>query len=235
MPTVPPGTPTPEPSSAPLPTRGVRKAVKGRPGAPIGPVVTYFGAATADGHVVQPVSVDKQGIATYKTLAGSGFILVVEAKPGESGLDPGRSVFNYVKDDPGQQPDLQIESDRNLGNGSPAVCDRRMPNVGGIPGIPRPNFAKTQHVSDALNDFGCRFEIFVESGSACTKAKNEEYAFVTPATTTQYCMIVAHAWAFPEGNTLLSVRVLDGDGNPGPVKRVRLYHPPAKPAAKKKH
>src|SRR5574337_1125365 len=93
MPTVPPGTPTPEPSSAPLPTRGVRKAVKSRPGAPIGPVVTYFGAATADGHVVQPLSVDKQCIATYKTLAGSGFILVVEAKPGESGLDPGRSVF----------------------------------------------------------------------------------------------------------------------------------------------
>jgi hypothetical protein len=235
VPTVPPGTPPPQAAGTPLPTRGIRKAVKARPGQPIGPVVTFFGAARADGTMVKPESA-KHGISTYLTSVGSGFILVVEAKPGPSGLDVGKSVFSYVADDPKQQPDLQIESNRNLGDGSRAVCDKRLPNIGGIPGIPRPSFAPRQRISDALNDFACRFETFVESGSSCTKEANGDYSFVKPDTTTQFCMIVARAWAFPVGDTMLTVRLLDTEGNPGPIEHVRFHRPPPrkKPAVRTK-
>src|SRR5207302_9910176 len=84
------------------------------------------------------------------------------------------------------------------------------------------SFAETQKISDAINDFACRFETFIESDSSCTMSPNGDYAFMNKETTTQFCMLVAHAYAFPEGDTLLSVRLRDVDGNPGPVARMRL-------------
>lgn len=227
MPTVPPASPTPPPTEAPLPTRPVGNAVTPRKGEVIGPVVTFFGAAKADGTKVDPVSVDKDGTETYQSSWGSGFMLVVEAKPGKSGFGVGRSVFAYVSSDPKTRPDLQIESSRDMGNGSVEVCDRRRPNIGGIPGIRRPDFSETQHISDAINDFACRFETFIESESSCTLTPTGDYSFVKKESTTQFCMIVARAYAFPEGETLLSVRLRDEQGNPGPVKHMRIVRPPA--------
>jgi hypothetical protein len=222
VPTVPPSTPTPVPSASPIPTRPTPKEVKARKGEPIGPIVTFFGAARADGSTVQPKSVDKKGIPTYISAVGSGFILVVEGKPGASGLEPARSVYAYVPGDPKSRPDLEIEANRNMGDGSPAVCDRSRPNIGGIPGINPPSFTETQRVSDAINDLACRFETFVESDASCTLAKNGEYSFINQDSTVQFCMIVARAWAFPPGETLLSVRLRDTQGNPGPVKQMRI-------------
>jgi hypothetical protein len=226
VPTVPPSTPTPVPSASPIPTEPRGKQVKARKGEPIGPIVTFFGAARADGTTVEPKSVDKKGIPTYATAVGSGFMLVVEAKPGLSGFDPGLRVFAYVPGDPKSRPDLDIEANRDMGDGSPAVCDRSRPNIGGIPGINPPSFAETLRVSDAINDLACRFETFVQSDASCTQAKNGEYSFVKSDTTAQFCMIVARAWAFPPGETLLSVRVRDNAGNPGPVKQMRILRPP---------
>ena len=51
-------------------------------------------------------------------------MLVVEAKPGPSGFEPARRVFAYVPGDPKSRPDLEIEANRDMGDGSPAVCDR---------------------------------------------------------------------------------------------------------------
>jgi hypothetical protein len=226
VPTVPPSTPTPVPSATPIPTQRTGKAVKARKGERIGPIVTFFGAARADGTSVEPKSVDKKGIPTYATAAGSGFMLVVEAKPGQSGFEPGRRVFAYVAGDPKSRPDLEIETNRDMGDGSPAVCDRTRPNIGGIPGITPPSFAETQRVSDAINDLACRFETFVQSDASCTQAREGEYSFIKKDSTVQFCMIVARAWAFPPGETLLSVRMRDGEGNPGPVKQMRILRPP---------
>lgn len=226
MPTVPPATPTPEPTAAPLPTRPIGKQIKASKGHPIGAAVTYFGAARADGTSVDPVRVEK-GIPVYQSGAGSGFILVIEAKPGESGFEPGRRIFAYVENDPTVRPDLEIESNRDLGDGNPAVCDRRRPNLGGIPGINPPSFDEKQRISDAINDFGCRFETFVQSDSSCTMSKNGDYSFVSKDTTLQFCMIVARSWGFPEGKTLLSVRVRDSEGNPGPVKHLWIERLPS--------
>ncbi|HVO24280.1 MAG TPA: hypothetical protein VMW56_11685 [Candidatus Margulisiibacteriota bacterium] len=235
MPTVPPKTPTPEVAAAPLPTRPVGKQAKAGKGAAIGPVVTFFGAARADGSTVEPVSVEK-GVPVYRSEVGSGFMLVVEVKAGESGYEPGRRVSAYVPGDPKVRPDLEIETSRDMGNGSPEVCDRQRPNIGGIPGINPPSFAETQKISDAINDFGCRFETFIESDGSCTLSKSGDYSFVSKDTTTQFCMIVARAYIFPVGKTLLSVRVRDSEGNPGPVKQMWIYRPtipaarPPKPA-----
>jgi hypothetical protein len=225
VPTVPPSTPSPVPAASALATPPERPPVKARKGEPIGPIVTFFGAVRADGTSVEPKSVDEKGIPTYASAVGSGFMLVVEAKPGASGLQPARRVFAYVPGDPKSRPDLEIEADRDMGDGSPAVCDRTRPNIGGIPGIKPPSFAETQRVSDAINDLACRFETFVESEASCTQTKSGEYSFIAKDSTTQFCMIVAHAWAFPPGVTLLSVRVRDAEVNPGPVKQMRISRP----------
>ena len=235
MPTVPPAAPTPAPGTEaePLPTRAIPKPVKAKKGELIGPEITFFGAAHADGTVVDPTEVDSKGIPTYNSIAGSGFIIVVEGKPGKSGGEVGRQIFKYVPDDPTARPDLEIESNRDLGNGSREVCDRRKPNIGGIPGIKPTSFAETQKISDALNDLSCRFETFIESDSSCTMDKNGDYKFAKPDTTTQFCMIVARAWGFPEGETLLTVRLRDEEGNPGPSKQMRIRRTLGKPPKKK--
>ena len=225
MPTVAPGTPTPPPTEATLPTRPVGGTTKSRKGEAVGPAITHFGAARADGMPVEPQSVDKDGIPTYVSTVGSGFMIVVEAKPGTSNLEVARRIFAYVPGDPRTRPDLEIETNHDMGNGSAEVCDRRKPNIGGIPGINPPSFAETQRVSDAINDFGCRFETFIESDSSCTLTASGDYSFVKKDTTTQFCMMVARAYSFPVGDTLLSVRVRDTDGNPGPVKQMRIRRP----------
>ncbi len=230
VPTVPPSTPQALPTR-PIPNRNL-KATKGHP---IGPVITHFGAARADGNPYEPVKVGKDGVPIYRNPVGSGFMLVVEAKPGPSNYEVGKSIYNYDPKDPEKRPDLQIESDRPLGDGSKTVCDRRRPYIGGVPAIRPPSFKTTQEVSDTLNDMACRFETFLTSDGACTVAKNGDFSFISPDTKMQFCMVVAHAWAFPIGTTELRVRVLDTAGNPGPVKRIKIYHPkppPIKPTPK---
>lgn len=227
MPTVPPSTPPPAATVTPAPTAAPAKDAQGKI---IGPVITYFGLARADGKVVDPASVDKAGVPTYNTAAGSGFILVVEAKPGPSQLDVARQVYMSSETDPNLRPDLEIISNRDLGDGSPAVCDRRKPKIGGIPAISPASFENTQKIADAMNDLACRFETFIESDSSCTLDKLGNFAFAKPDTTAQFCTIVARSFLFQEGTTELQVRVRDSAGNPGPIKKLRIYR---KPAAKK--
>ena len=224
VPTVPPSTPTPPPTPAPLATRPVAKKTKAGKGEMIGPVITHFGAARADGLPVDPVSTEN-GIPTYVSSAGSGFIIVVEAKIGSGGGEVGRRVFAYVADDPKVRPDLEIVASRDLGNGSPKVCDKMKPDIGGIPAVNPARFDETQKISDAINDFSCRFETFNESTSSCTSTKSGDFSFVKPDTVEQYCMMVAHAWSFPEGDTILTARIRDANGNPGPQKQIRIRHP----------
>ena len=238
MPTVPPAGTTPEPQGTPVPRPAAEtgKGSKNKKSAAsevTGPVVTFFGAARADGSPVEPVSVDK-GVPTYLSSAGSGFILVVEGKPGTSGLEVGRQVFVHDPADPSLRPDLEIESNRDLGNGSKEVCDRRRPNIGGIPAVNPTSFAQTQAVSDALNDFSCRFETFIESEMACTVTANGDFSFRKPDSTMQFCMMVAKAYQFDKGETLLTVRLRDREGNPGPPAqmRIRREEPKRKPTPK---
>jgi len=193
----------------------------------VGPVVTHLGAARADGSVVEPIGKDAKGIPIYETQVGSGFMLVVEGKPGLGNMEIGRKLFVYDLDDPKARPDLEIQATRDLGDGSKAVCDRTRPNIGGMPGINPPDWSETLDVSRTLADWACRFETFIESQSACIVKRNGEFTFVDPATSTQFCMTVARAWVFPEGETLVSARLRDVEGNPGPVKQIKIRRPTA--------
>ena len=220
MRTVPPSTPVP-PGGAALPTRPVKNPksdAEKRAGKAVGPIVTYFGVARADGNQTSPTGKNAEGIPIYQNPVGSGFMIVVEGKPGISNVEVGRSIFKYDANDPTQRPDLEIEVNRPLGDGNPAVCDARRPKIGGIPAVNPPSFAETQQVSDALNDFSCRFETFIESNSSCTVDKSGDFSFIDPKQSqVQYCMVVARSWNFQDGDTLVSVRLRDIDGNPGPV------------------
>ena len=226
VPTVPPRTAAPTVVPTPMPTRPIGStAVQAKPGQPIGPVVTFFGAARADGLPVEPEAVDGEGVPTYLSVAGSGFILVVEAKPGLAGFEVGRRTFVHKEDDPTLRPDIEIAANRDLGDGSPRVCDRRRPELGGIPGIRQRGFEGGQEVADALNDFACRFETFLESDFSCTLDEFGNYSFKDDETTNQFCVIVAKSFAFPVGVTEVRVRLKDVEGNPGPTKTLRIRRP----------
>jgi hypothetical protein len=197
-----------------------------RAGKQIGPVISYLGAARADGYTTSPVGKTAEGVPIFQNPVGSGFMVVVEGKPGISNIEVGRSIFKYDPKDPSQRPDLEIEVDRPLGDGSAVVCDARPPTFGGVPAVNPPSFADNAKINATLNDLSCRFETFIESNASCTVNKNGDFAFVNPDTKVQFCMVVARAWNFPEGQTRVSVRLRDIEGNPGPVSQFVLDRKP---------
>ncbi len=233
IPTVPARTPTPI-GGAPLPTRPLvnpdtdkqRKA-----GKQVGPLVTHAGIARADGRPVEPTGT-KNGIPVYLNQVGSGFMIVIEGKPGFSNIEVGRRILVYDPNDPSKRPDLEVELSNPLGDGSEAVCDQRRPNIGGIPAINPPDFSETKQVAAALNDMSCRFETFIESAGSCTLNKFGDFSFVNKDSHVQFCMVVAKAWNFPKGDTLVSVRLRDSAGNPGPVGNFYLRRPEKAPTPK---
>lgn len=232
--TVPPGTPVPA-GAAPLATRPVKNPKaeeEKKAGKAVGPIVTFAGAARADGQIMEPAGKSPKGYPIYNNFVGSGFIIVVEGKPGISNIEVGRSIFKYDPNDPKSRPDLEIEVNRPLGDGSADVCDARRPKIGGIPAVDPPSFAETKQITAALNDFSCRFETFIESASSCTVERSGDFSFINPKESkVQFCMVVARSWNFPEGETLVSVRLRDNEGNPGPVANfiVQRKRPPAQP------
>lgn len=231
IPTVPVGTPTPV-GGKPLPTRPVENpetAKAKKAGKAVGPVITFAGIARADGRPYAPDPQKKNGIPVFSNFVGSGFLLVVEAKPGFSNLAVGRKIYVYDPDDPKKRPDLEIQVSRPLGDGSKDICDARRPHIGGIPAINPPSFAQTPEIAATLNDFSCRFEIFTASAESCTVGKYGDFSFVAEDSDTQFCMVVARAWNFEYGDTLVSVRLRDEKGNPGPVSKFWLRRPKERP------
>lgn len=231
VPTVAPHTPLPV-DATPLPTRPVKNPQTEKlrkAGKAVGPVITFLGVVRADGTQVTPVAIDAHGVPTYENLVGSGFMIVVEGKPGVGNMEIGRRLVGAKPGDPKARPDLELQTTHNLGDGSRVVCDRRKPEIGGVPGINPPSFKETQAIADALNDMACRFETFIEPQSSCVVNKQGEFAFIAPDSATQFCMTVAKAWNFPAGETLVSARLRDIEGNPGPVARFRLRRPERPP------
>jgi hypothetical protein len=230
MPTVPPRTPGPSETPVALSTRPVgdaeAAAAAKKAGKDTGPIVTYAGIARADGRKIEADSKNGQGVPVFIHPVGSGFMVVIEGKPGIANEEVARGVFRYDPKDPTQQPDLQIEVNRPLGDGAPAVCDSRKPNLGGIPAIDPPSFAPTEKVSAALNDFGCRFEVFIESNASGTVNKYGDFEFLNPESKVQFVMVVARSWNFPLGDTQVSVRLRDTEGNTGPISRFIVRNRP---------
>lgn len=199
------------------------------PSCPEGPEITHLGIAKADGTPLAPDAFDDDGRPVYRRDAGGGFLMIVEARPGSNGADVGDSTYNENHTDPTALPDLQILVSRPLGDGSPEVCDKTRPNIGGVPETPLLDFATTQAEADAMNDFGCRFEDGtgqprgVSSIDACTFFPDGDYHYVDRSSTLQFCALMAQAWAFSEGKTVVKARVRDMEGSVGPPREMVLY------------
>lgn len=202
-PTVPPAT-TETPTATPL----------------IGPVVTGFGVADASGTVTDALGRDGESRPIFRVGEADGFILFVEGRPGVSRLPIGTSRFHQ---DGGVavQPDVQIVSSNDLGNATAAVCDGAFPVAGGVPAIVPARFDAEPGVTAALNDFACRFKVFSETDFACTQNARGNFVFAAAGSVVQFCTLVNAALTFPTGDTVLTARLRDTDGNAGlPVEIV---------------
>ena len=95
-------------------------------------MVTAFGIADASGTFNSAIGTDP----IFVRHESAGFIIYVEGRPGLGGLPVGTDLLASRPGDATRQPDLQIESSHDLGNGSAEVCDNSFPNLGGVPGSP---------------------------------------------------------------------------------------------------
>jgi hypothetical protein len=147
-------------------------------------------------------------------------VIVIEGMPGTSGRPPGSSLLPLPPDN---RPDLQVQVNRALGNGSLAVCDTGPASAGGggVPAINPPSFAPTQFITNAINDLACRFDPSVSAAAPCTILDpSREPRLIVPNAAVQFCDFVAATTAFPPGETLISAQLRDVDGNVGPTRQI---------------
>jgi hypothetical protein len=185
---------------------------------PPGPKITFFGVATAADAVVTPVDETAEGIPIYTRPTRSGFKLVIEARPGASNRQP--STFGTM-DAPASPPDraaVQIQANRPLGDGSPAVCDRGPdPPIGGVPAVNPVDFGPSEAVSAAIDDLACRLDVHNTSSTACTLNQLGVFSFVADDTTIQFCTAPALGMelALQPGETMFTAQLVDTGGNIG--------------------
>jgi len=204
-------TPTPSPTSA----------------VPIGPIVSYFGLAGANDVAMMPTG-SAGGIPIFEPAFGSGFSIVVEAARGVSNRTAGVSTYS-----PGDVPDLQIQVTRQIGDGSPDVCDDIPGMLGGVPAISPPSFDRTMQNDDAINDLACRFldgagakrSRQCGSATACLLMPNGDFGCADSRSSSQYCAQISQNLEFPPGDTLVTVRVLDTSRNPGVPRQIIIRIP----------
>ncbi|GIW40797.1 MAG: hypothetical protein KatS3mg076_1374 [Candidatus Binatia bacterium] len=218
--------PTPSPtrtrSATPSPTRTATPTAGGG-----GPEIVFFGLTNAEDFLIQPSGTTPDGIPIYRRPLGSGFHIVVEAKRGPTNRPIGMETFRYDPGDPTVLPDLQIQVNRPLGDGSPEVCDDTPPFLGGVPAIVPPSFAPSPFVAAAINDLACRFidglgeKLGRRRADACVLFETGDRDFVRPETDVQFCsQVIPPPLAFPQGDTLVTARVRDIDGRTSREARI---------------
>lgn len=203
-------------------------------------MVTFFGVVRANGcywcsdpgclcgsSPTPTPGYDDQGRRVFVVGSGSGFLLVLEARPGSAGGTVGTFVPSPT---PGQglYPSLQILSSRNLGNGSTTICDTQpiAQGGGGVPGFSVADFAPDK--IDALVDFACRFDAKLPS-EPCTLGPDGLDGTITPnlpSAGRQFCAVITRNLEFPVGDTLLSARVADTSNRIGPVTEIVIRRMP---------
>ncbi|MGH7787360.1 MAG: hypothetical protein ACRERC_10870, partial [Candidatus Binatia bacterium] len=177
-----------------------------------GPEITFFGLTRADDMLLEPTGMSGN-IPIYTPIFGFGFSLVVEGKPGPSR----QRVATTTLIEDGGPPDLQIQVTRPLGDGSPTVCDDTPPILGGVPATNPPDFSDSSPINDRMNDLACRFIDGVgnkiarscSDSTACVLGIDGQYGCLVKETTAQFCGFMGQITAFPQGDTLVTVRLRD--------------------------
>jgi hypothetical protein len=191
-----------------------------------------MGLVLPNDELIDPTGTSPTGIPIYQRPFGSGFSIVVEARRGAANGNVATAAFDEFG-----SPDLQIQVNRPLGNGSALVCDdgHVQFEIGGVPAINPPSFTDNQSTSDRLNDLGCRF--LNGAGQPIGRACNEKFACirfqdgrfgcVSAQAQRQFCGQISQNLEFPDGDTLVTARVRDVAGNPGPQAQIiiRVVHP----------
>jgi hypothetical protein len=214
-------TDTPTATGTVTSTRTITRTPSMTPTLGAGANIGYFGILRADNTVLDSSGSDAEGRPIFDRPTGSGFVIVVEAKRGTNSRNPGELSYN-----PDGPPDFQIESNRDLGDGSDIVCDNMGSMFGGVPGIDPPDFDDVPMIVDALNDFGCRFTngsgapIGRLPNDGCVLFADGEYGFVDPNAQIQFCGTVTRPMHFDAGDTILTARVLDTSGLAGPEQQI---------------
>jgi len=213
----PSSTRTPSFTLTPTLTRTPSLTPSPTPTQPPGPEVLELLLATADNHPRDPIGFTNDNIPIYEFPNGFGFVIVVEGRAGTNSGPPG--ICGTVTSEGGVQPcngprsDLEIQANRTLGNGNPAICDIGIPGMpGGVPAINPPSFANTPMIDDAINDLACHFDSHSSTTDACTLNDLENFRFVNPLTAVQFCSapVIGSDANFPVGDTLLTVRLRSG-------------------------
>jgi hypothetical protein len=194
--------------------------------------VTFFGVATSFNQVRTPNATAPDGTPIYIRSLPQGFILVLEGRPGTAGgtivpcgTQDGSGGINFCFTS--DRPDVQVEADRPLGNGSTTVCDRSGPGIGGVPGINPPDFGPAPSITDALTDFACRFSDFSIRTETCTFNELGNFSFVNRLSTRQFCTspAIGAELAFPSGDTRVTAQLRDSGGNIGNQKSIIIRVP----------
>ena len=192
-----------------------------------GPEITFFGLTRADDMLVQPDAVEN-GIPVYKPSFGFAFSIVIEAKPGPSRARVGNSTFVD-----GDAPDFQVQVTRPLGDGSSLVCDDMPPMLGGVPAINPPSFDLSPSNIDRINDLACRFIDGAgnkvgrqcDVNTACVLGEDGLFGCASADATIQFCGFIGQALTFPSGDTTVTVRVRDVQGNFGAPRQLLIRVP----------
>lgn len=195
-----------------------------------GPDLTLLGIARGDDGPESPVGVDDEGRPIYTWPVGQGFTLIAQVRPGRDGRPAGldASVVGGAT-----LPSFQMIVSRPLGDGSAAVCDADPPIAGGVPAAAPFAFSDAPDVVAAISDLGCR----VDDGEAqplgrrsnfCTRLAPTNDAALVPrfdVGTVQFCLPIARAWAFPEGDTIVAARARNINGETGPPTEIVIRIP----------
>ena len=210
----------------PTPTPGVTYTPTSPPPTPghVGPDIVFIGIASGDDAPQVPVGFDDDNRPIFSWPNGQGFSLVIEARPGTDGRLPGRMAMASSVD---ELPDLQVILSNPIGDGSAAVCDADPPTLGGVPATDPFEFGDTPEAAHTINDLGCRTDDGAgepqgrNSAQACTRLQpSGDVSPVSRATTVQFCIPIARAWAFPEGDTIVAARVRNLTGTVGPPREM---------------
>jgi hypothetical protein len=201
-------------------------------------VVTFFGLSNSDDTLVLPDPPNADGLTVFRFSGSFGFHIVVEGKPSPNatGVDLlNLTTITTYEPDLSSFPDLQIEASNPLGNGSPAVCDRSGLGAGGVPAIWPPNFDLTQQNINSVNDFTCRF-VDGEGKAAGRGAPdacvqyvdkdgnpNGSYGYADPSSKIEFCSLIDTPDRFPQGDTVLTVRLRDTDDNVGAPAQIVIH------------
>lgn len=196
-----------------------------------GPEVTFFGLVNADGCAACNVAnclclgtptrtpeIDMQGRQVFETSMGTGFLLVVEGKPGLGRAPVGAFVPAPIPNS-SLRPDLQIVADHDLGDGGRDIC-----RDDGVPGINPLSFDERGEVTDSMIDLACRFQPMAPT-QPCTFNHFGAMSALTPGGLPpggrQFCLFVSDSLAFQAGTeTVMAARLRDTDGDVGTGREI---------------